>query len=189
MPGQTQPRANQLMQQAVDDKVLAAAKLLFGAALDENVRRQAKLPAGRRGCVECHTLKAGAGPIVSLASLHALEIEPPLMTPVWMKSAKFNHRTHRALRCAECHAAASTSKENGDQPLLPNITQCVACHAPSGSLWAAQSGGASTACTECHRYHNGDRAFEGLGARVRRGEVEQTIEEFVRGTPPPGQIP
>ena len=71
MPGQTQPRANQLMQQAVDDKVLAAAKLLFGAALDENVRRQAKLPAGRRGCVECHTLKAGAGPIVSLASLRA----------------------------------------------------------------------------------------------------------------------
>ena len=87
LPGQPEPRTNLLIQQAVDDSVLTAAKILFGAALDENVRRQAKLPAGRRGCVECHTLKPTAVPIVSSASLPAVEIEPPLMTPVWQKSA------------------------------------------------------------------------------------------------------
>ena len=162
MPGEANAPAKRVTQQAVDDKVLTAARLLFGAALDENVRRQAKLPAGRRGCVECHVLKAGSGPIVSLESLRALEIEPPLMTPLWHTHAVFNHRSHRALlRRVPCGAPA-TSKQNGDRPLLPSITQCVACHAPAGSLLTGQPGGASTACTECHRYHNGDQPDQGL---------------------------
>jgi hypothetical protein len=181
VPGEAALEANLRIQQAIDDKVVTAAKLLFGAALDEQVRRQAKLPAGRRGCVLCHTLKPAAGPIVSLGSLRALEIEPPLMTPVWQKSASFNHKTHRALACAECHAGASTSKENGDQPLLPGINTCVACHAQAGSQQAGQPGGARTACTECHRYHNGDHPEQGLGARARRGDVEQSLDSFLKG--------
>ena len=128
LPGQPASPANQVIQQAVDQKVLTAARILFGAALDENVRRQANVPAGRRGCVECHVLKPGAGPIVNLDSLAAIEIEPPLMTPVWQKHAFFNHTTHRALNCAACHAEVDLSKENGDRPLLPDITKCVTCH-------------------------------------------------------------
>jgi predicted CXXCH cytochrome family protein len=188
MPGQASSRANQLIQQAVDEKVLSAAKLLFGAALDENVRRQEKLPAGRRGCVECHVLKPTAGPIVNLESLRALEIESPLMTPVWQAHSVFNHRTHRALGCADCHAGAGTSKQNGDEPLLPSINECVPCHAPAGGRLAREPGGASTACTECHRYHNGDRPEQGLGARARRGSVEQTIDSFLRGLPQSGPV-
>jgi hypothetical protein len=181
MPGRSESRANPLFQQAIDEKVLTAARLLFGAALDEQVRRQAKLPAGRRGCVECHVMKPTSGPIVNLGSLATFEIEPPLMTPVWQKSAMFNHRTHRALGCAECHAGAFTSKSNGDQLLLPKITQCVACHAPAGSQQAGRAGGATTACTECHRYHNGDHPEGGLGVKARRGAVEQTLERFLNG--------
>jgi predicted CXXCH cytochrome family protein len=181
MPGQPVARANQLIQQRVDDQVVTAAKLLFGAALDESVRRQAKLPAGRRGCVECHTLKPAAGPIVSSRSLSTLEIEPPLMTPVWQKHASFNHTTHRALNCAGCHAGANTSKENGDERLLPEIIQCLNCHTSSGSPQTYQSGAASSACTECHRYHNGDHPEQGPGARARRAAIEQTLEQFVSG--------
>ena len=69
VPGEATLEGNLRIQQAIDDKVLTAVKLLFGTALDEQVRRQAKLPAGRRGCVLCHTLKPAAGPIVSLGSL------------------------------------------------------------------------------------------------------------------------
>jgi len=178
MPGQTESPAKQSIRQAVDDKVLAAAKLLFGAALDERVRRREKLPAGRRGCVECHNLRPTSGPIVGASSLTTLEIEPVLLTPVWQKSAAFDHRAHRALACTECHAGARTSIENGDQPLLPGISRCVSCHAPEGS---SQPLRASAACTECHRYHNGDHAEQGLSARARRSVIQQTLEQFLKG--------
>jgi hypothetical protein len=182
MPGQTLPRRNELLQESVDDKVLTAMKLLFGANLDEAIRRRENLPAGRRGCVECHTLAPGAGPIVRLKSLETIEIGPVLMTPVWFKSAVFNHRTHRALRCLECHPGATVSQQNGDQVLLPTIDRCVSCHAPADGRDPTRPGGASTRCTECHRYHNGDHPEQGLGARARRGEVEQTLERFVSGS-------
>ena len=180
-PGQPSSRRNPLMHEAVDDKVVTAAKLLFGANVDETVRRRRQLPAGRRGCVECHTLKPTAEPIVSSKSLATLEIEPVLMTPVWFESSFFNHRTHRALGCLQCHPGATKSKQNGDWVLLPGIYRCVSCHAPADGQNRSQPGGASTNCTECHRYHNGDHPEQGLGARARRGEVEQTLERFLSG--------
>ena len=128
-------------------------------------------------------LETGAGPIVSSELLKTLDIEPPLETPVWQTHAVFNHRKHRALGCAVCHGGASTSKENGEKPLLPGIKECAACHAPEGGRVPSQPGGASTACTECHRYHNGDQPEQGLGARARRGAIEHTLESFLRGIP------
>ena len=129
------------------NKVIDAARLLFGAAVDDDVRRKEKLPLGRRGCVECHNLKPGAGPIVDSSSLASIGILDVVMTPVWQKHAMFNHRNHRALSCLECHAQASVSKENGgDQPsLLPKIDTCVRCHAPAKSeSGSGPGGGAST---------------------------------------------
>ena len=38
------------------------------------------------------------------------------MTPLWQEDAVFNHRTHRALGCAECHAGASTSSRTVTRP-------------------------------------------------------------------------
>ena len=184
MPGQPSPRTKPVIAQAVDEKVLLAAKFLFGAAVEDKARREQKLPQGRRGCVECHNLKPPAGPIVNLSSLAALEIERPLMTPVWQQHAIFNHRYHRALACVECHAAANTSKENGDQPLLPGIDTCVKCHAPASGSFGASPGGVSTACVECHRYHNGDHPAQNLGAKARRGSMEWTINELLEGVPP-----
>jgi hypothetical protein len=171
----------------VDEKVLVAAKLLFGAAVEDKNRQDQKLPQGRRGCVECHNLKPGIGPIVDSSSLATLEIERPLMTPVWQTHALFNHRFHRALNCVECHAGANTSKENGDQPLLPGIDTCVKCHAPAGGWFAAGPGGVSTACVECHRYHNGDQPDLNLGATARQPEIKQEIESFLNGGVTPKQ--
>ncbi len=181
VPGQAIAQRSLLIQEAVDDKVVTAVKLLFGANVDETIRRREKLPAGTGGCVECHTLSPSAEPIVSLNSLAKLEIAPVLMTPVWFESSVFNHRTHRALGCVECHSDARHSRQNGDQVLLPGIDVCVSCHAPAGGQDPTRPGGASTGCTECHRYHNGDHPEQGLGARARRGEVEQTLERFLSG--------
>ena len=192
MPGQPVSQPIQLIQQAVDQKLLTAAGVLFGAAIDENVRRRANVPAGRRGCVECHVLKPGASPIVNLDSLASIEVDPPQMTPVWQEHAFFNHTTHRALDCAVCHAEVDLSKENGDRPLLPDITKCVTCHAPEGSQKANQPGGASSSCTECHRYHNGDNPGEGRAAR--RGEARSSRrsrvswEGYQRPVSPPASM-
>ena len=186
MPGQPALPLNDRIKQAIDQSSLTAARLLFAAAIDENDRRAANLPASRRGCVECHVLKPGARPIVNLDSLASIEIDGPQMTPVWQEHAFFNHTTHRALNCAACHAEAGLSRENGDVRLLPDITNCVTCHSPAGTLRAGQPGGASTSCTECHRYHNGENPEQGLGARARRGALEQTLESFLGGIPAPG---
>ena len=153
--------------------MLVAAKLLFGAAVDENVRRQAKLPAGRRGCVECHTLKPSAGPIVNPSSLATLEIEPPLMTPVWQET-RSSITGPIALGLCSSATPGQYVKQNGDTALLPGISQCVACHAPAGGRERLSRAERARACTECHRYHNGDHPEQGLGASARRGEVEQT---------------
>lgn len=185
MPGQPAVPAKERIKQAAVESYFTAARFLFAAAIDENVRRAAKLPASRRGCVECHVLKPGAGPIVNLDSLASIEIAPPLMTPVWQEHAFFNHTTHRALNCAACHADVDLSRENGDVPLLPDITKCVTCHSPAGTL-CGSARSASTSCTECHRYHNGDNPDQGLGARARRGALEQTLERFLGGMPEAG---
>ena len=63
--------------------------------------------------------------------------------------------------------------------LIPDMSKCVACHAPAGAV--PVPGGASTACTECHRYHNDDHPEQGLGAKARRGEIEQTLKQFLSG--------
>jgi hypothetical protein len=188
MPGQPSPRTKPVMSQAVDEKLTVAAKLLFGAAVDDLKLRKDNLPQGRRGCVECHNLKPGAGPIVNSSSLATLEIERPLMTPVWQTHALFNHRYHRALNCVECHDNVSTSKRNGgDHPLLPGIDTCVMCHAPARGWFGAGPGGARTACVECHRYHNGDLPDQNLGATARQPEIKQTIERFLSGGGTPKQ--
>jgi hypothetical protein len=183
VPGRPLRRTEQVKSAAVDAKVLIAAKILFGAAVEDESLRKAKLPQGRRGCVECHNLKAGAGPIVNTSSLASIEIEPTHMTPVWQAHATFDHRSHSALKCIECHDKVTTSKANGgDQPLLPTIDTCIKCHAPAGNLFA-QTAGASAACVECHRYHNGDNSHQGLGASARRGKPDLAIEQFLRGAP------
>jgi hypothetical protein len=184
MPGQAPPRTKPVVSHAVDEKVLIAAKLLFGAAPDEATPQKLNLPQGRRGCVECHNLKPGAHPIVNSDSLASLELVPVEMTPVWQQHAWFNHKSHGALKCIECHGAVRTSTKNGGEaPLLPGIDTCVKCHASTRSQTATASGEASTACALCHRYHNGDQPDHGLGAPARRGALEMTIDELLMGTP------
>jgi len=180
LPGRSAGRIEQRFEDAIEAKVLTAAKLLFGSGVDLATRRRQKLPLGRGGCLECHNLKPNAGPLIRARDLAALEIEPVLMTPVWFESAVFNHTAHGALDCAACHAGVSSSRENGDRPLLPGIAVCASCHAAADGGQSGQLAGASTACTECHVYHNGDHPGRGRGALARRG-AELSIEQFRSG--------
>jgi hypothetical protein len=184
VPGPAIP-AEERVEQAIAEKVFAAGKLLFGAGIDEVARRRDHLPIGRRGCFECHALKPSPSPPLSIAALSSLEIEPVRTDSISFEHARFDHTAHRVLECAACHAGASISTENPDPNLLPAIAQCVTCHAPATSSARGPRGGASIACIECHRYHNGDHPAEGAGATARRPRSRMSVERFVSGAPPP----
>ena len=62
MPGQPSRRTKPAIGQAVDDKVLLAAKLLFGAAVEDKARREQKLPAGKTRLCRVPQLEARGRP-------------------------------------------------------------------------------------------------------------------------------
>ena len=81
----------------------------------------------------------------------------------WLPHSRFDHRAHRPLACAECHKAPESTRTA--DVLLPSVTVCRECH--------RDSGGARTACVECHRYH--DRA------RERDPDGPLTVRRLARG--------
>jgi hypothetical protein len=77
----------------------------------------------------------------------------------WLPHSRFDHRAHRPLACAECHKAGESTRTA--DVLLPSVTVCRECH--------RDSGGARTACVECHRYHDKNKERDADGPlTVRR---------------------
>jgi predicted CXXCH cytochrome family protein len=174
IPGPAAPREVLVAQSAVADKTLGALKLLF----DSGVKREYQ-----SGCVKCHDLKPLARPLVDLATASSLELQPVVVGSLWFQSAVFNHATHRAIDCGQCHERVRESTDLS-QHLLPGIAQCVGCHAPATVRGQRPQGGAGVSCVECHRYHNGEEPTQGLGAAARRGSSANTVEQFLSGEPP-----
>jgi hypothetical protein len=176
------PEASEVVRarEAVEDKVVGAIKLLFVTNADEAARARDGLPAGRRGCIECHELKSVPPALVSSHDAESLEVQPVVVRSLWFESAKFNHSKHRAVECASCHKGAPQSKDQSGS-LLPGVAECIDCHAHATVRNGQARGGVSSACTECHWYHNGDHPGQGLGATARRGTVPLSLEQFFRG--------
>ena len=87
-----------------------------------------------RGCLLCHDGDAE-------------RIVPPEIPSNWLPKARFDHKTHRVERCANCHAAeGNTDAREVD---VPGIHTCQECHG---------EGRASAACATCHAYHPADPA-------------------------------
>jgi Cytochrome c7 and related cytochrome c/Cytochrome c554 and c-prime len=90
------------------------------------------------------------------------EVMPAAIPALWLAHAKFNHKAHRAAaKCEDCHAQAIeklTSADrlgklaDDDRVMIPNIDNCIRCHAPRNER--AGTGGARFDCAQCHRYHN-----------------------------------
>jgi hypothetical protein len=67
----------------------------------------------------------------------------------WFAKSRFRHDSHRMLGCAECHAAAASTRTS--DALMPRIDSCRHCH-------SGRADGARSNCVECHGYH--DRTHE-----------------------------
>jgi len=152
----------------LDDAVASAEQFMFSE--------------GKNNCKECHEYAGGIDRGVVPA-----RIEPTNVPEVWYSHATFDHTAHRAWSCRECHAGAEASTTRADV-IVPGMDNCVKCHIParSDSGWSSRSAGttgvASANCTECHRYHDGDRPMQSAGARARGATSERSVAEFFAGS-------
>ncbi|ODS79013.1 MAG: hypothetical protein ABS46_16370 [Cytophagaceae bacterium SCN 52-12] len=175
MPGRRPDSSVVEAGRAVDSKVAAAIRML--------------LPNGKGGCLECHDLKSDpatlAGKNTGEVDWNRLEIEPTRIPKVWFSHARFDHSSHRALRCDSCHEQASRSTDSGDL-LLTGIATCLQCHGPTIQHADGVTGGAGFNCAECHRYHDGGLRLHapGQAADTSTGQPPESlksIREFLDG--------
>jgi hypothetical protein len=139
--------------------------------------------AGGNACGKCHA-RDSSGKVA----------EVPNKT-VWFEHAKFDHVSHRGVRCADCHpgtearslGTGETDWTEREPVLIAGVDSCKQCHAPAGTkvdLGGGRSfvgGGVRSECAECHRYHNNDHPLQGRGARARDPVAPLSVEEFFRG--------
>ncbi len=85
------------------------------------------------GCVKCHEVQPGTPPVVTR----------PVAAHRWLWRGEFDHATHRAISCAECHPAQA-SRRTSDL-ILPGKDTCARCHGTEG--------GVAGSCITCHHYH------------------------------------
>lgn len=122
---------------------------------------------GSDGCVKCHDLKND-------------EIVPLSNRTVWLPSARFNHASHRAMKCLDCHpgtaAAYPPDGELNDKEAVKEnilgIESCKACHTPAV--------GVRHGCTDCHNYHDGGHPLQGRGAARRSPADPLGLTDFLR---------
>jgi hypothetical protein len=117
---------------------------------------------GAGGCLYCHLKKETASPDAKAQRLP--EFWETNIPQRWLPHSRFNHESHRMLRCTECHPA-STSQKTSDV-LLPRIDNCRKCHNPAV--------GARSACIDCHSYHHQNPSPAWAGTR--------TIQDCLRNT-------
>jgi hypothetical protein len=114
------------------------------------------------GCLKCHDLTPGEGKYG--------RVKPVSQRSVWFAAAKFTHAPHLSIdgvTCLTCHPGAGAEPKLADgrlverEPLdILGVASCQTCHGPKS---ATPGSGARSTCTECHRYHLGERPTRGLG--------------------------
>jgi hypothetical protein len=95
-----------------------------------------------RKCGYCHEGVQANGPVSNLPH-RAIGGRYPSGAP-WFERAEFDHRTHRAVACDSCHAAARASTKTADV-LIPKFENCQPCHGDSHAELDR--------CGVCHVYH------------------------------------
>ena len=94
-------------------------------------------------CFDCHAVT----PPTRARGLD-FGIAPVNVTDHYLPKGQFPHKRHTAVKCASCHAAA-TSDTSADV-LLPGVATCRECHGN-----ARQTNAVPATCETCHGYHQG----------------------------------
>jgi predicted CXXCH cytochrome family protein len=144
--------------------------------MDEDKQLQARVknavleilgPEAKGACRHCHRIEQQGEEWVVLSRAdnpqqgNVTNDDPraEMVPSRWLPHARFDHKSHRAVDCVECHQANS-STETADI-LLPSIAVCRTCHGNDARSPATR---VSADCVLCHTYHNGTHApaFQGV---------------------------
>ena len=116
-------------------------------------------------CKKCHEFS-------NQGNAFSANVEPANLPTVWLKHAKFNHLSHKAMNCNLCHAAADPKTRPAEHQgrdeetvMIANYDTCVKCHRSAGASEPSDPAfarfvGARSDCVECHLYHAGDLTFK-----------------------------
>ena len=135
-------------------------------------------------CAKCHET---TNTVENGSATNAFPQVAPVQVPaVWLQHARFDHSAHRAVTCNQCHQGAysnhaQASRLAGDV-LLPDIENCVRCHAPRRDVAGEFVGGARHDCVECHDYHGrggGEDWLHGRGSSLRRAKEARSIDQLL----------
>jgi hypothetical protein len=171
LPGRSLDPKEEKARAEVEDRVGKEEKFLY----QEDVGKLDRLMLdGKTACGLCHQYKPPEG------GAKLPRVVPVRVREVWFEHAWFDHRSHRAVDCQQCHAGATTSTTN-TPPLLPVVADCQKCHAPRGTQGGKTVGGVRSECTTCHAYHDSDGAVRGRADTERRAARRGTIDEFLSG--------
>ncbi|HEY4233452.1 MAG TPA: cytochrome c3 family protein [Lacipirellulaceae bacterium] len=116
-------------------------------------------------CRKCHYLEARGddwhvfitNPLIAGNQPSDADARPAMVPRRWLQSANFDHASHRAVECKDCHAA-EPSKETSDI-LLPSIDTCRKCHSANAT---AVSTPVRSDCVFCHTYHAAGLSIPGI---------------------------
>lgn len=98
-------------------------------------------------CYDCHTIFAPT-------SGNDWRVMAVNQTPRFLQKGWFDHDAHRETECADCHTAASASKQSADL-LVPGLRQCRDCHVGEGGARLVKVETATESpCAMCHEYHS-----------------------------------
>ena len=172
MPGRSE------LEQSIRDDVDARIKVAEGQLY----------AVGEGTCTKCHNYQVGAfakpEPDRTLP-IADLQIQKTLIRTNWFEHAKFDHHSHRAVSCQDCHEGTNEPLKlkpgsiQSSRVLLPNLAKCAACHAAtSHDAQGSPRGGAGHSCTECHRYHGGDHKID---AEMPSKTKHLGIDQFLQG--------
>ncbi|HEV2336472.1 MAG TPA: cytochrome c3 family protein [Stellaceae bacterium] len=91
----------------------------------------------KEGCFYCHLADPRRG---------RFRVAPVRMLIRFLPMARFDHASHRALDCEDCHAARQS--QSSANLLIPGIKRCTTCHGAESAAFKAE-----TTCVSCHVFH------------------------------------
>ncbi len=152
----------------------------IGVEIDSIVKQaEMTLYASNQTCRECHWFDEPSDDPFDWS------VRAAIVPEIWFPHSSFAHDAHRAVDCNECHGGVESSEQSFGI-YMPSIETCKECHAPEQKKGGRiVAGGVRFDCVECHRYHNGVRPQQGIGALARQVESDRlrTIKAFLRNEP------
>ncbi|HEX5631901.1 MAG TPA: cytochrome c3 family protein, partial [Gemmatimonadales bacterium] len=130
----------------------------------ESALRLARRKAGRVGeemfevrvCATCHAITRSARSSEFL-------VAPVRSTTEWMPQARFSHKAHPHVKCADCHQVAGSKKATDVS--MPAIGKCRECHGGSRPT----EGKVTSNCLLCHGFHDPRHPWDPAFTPKQRG--------------------